>query len=406
MAKHTRTIGLMATLAALAVGAAACSSGSGESAAAAQAPAEQTTAQTEGSPWATLGVPQSEKGGDDIAGPYTLAANWPENVCGAGYQGGSVGGVFAETPDRVFVFQRGCLPVLEPEEVVPERNASGFDLSQKDPARHPRWDHILLIYNRDGKLTESWEQHNKLFVRPHRVKINPNDPQKHVWLIDDGAHSIYKFTNDGKTLVMKLGEFRVPGTDQTHFGRPTDVAWLPNGDFFVSDGYVNTRVVKFNRDGKYLLEWGQRGEAGKETRPSYFNTVHGVVVDNQRRVYVGDRANHRVQVFDENGKYLNEWYTRFPYYIYMSNDQHLWVGDGHTNKILKYDLTGKLLYSWGTFGNMPGGIWGPHQFTVDSSNNLYIADVHVGRVQKFVPKPGVNAALLVGQRPSGASSTN
>jgi hypothetical protein len=404
MAKHSRTMGLMA---ALAVGAAACSSGSGESAAAAQAPpAAQTTAQTESSPWATLGVPQPEKGGDDITGPYTLSANWPENVCGAGYQGGSVGGVFAETPDRVFVFQRGCLPVIEPGEVVPDRNASGFDLSQKDPARHPRWDHILLIYNRDGKLTESWEQHNKLFVRPHRVKINPNDPQKHVWLIDDGAHSIYKFTNDGKTLVMKLGEFRVPGTDQTHFGRPTDVAWLPNGDFFVSDGYVNTRVVKFNQDGKYLLEWGQKGEAGKETRPSYFNTVHGVVVDNQRRVYVGDRANHRVQVFDENGKYLNEWYTRFPYYIYMSNDQHLWVGDGHTNKILKYDLTGKLLYSWGTYGNMPGGIWGPHQFTVDSTNNLYIADVHVGRVQKFVPKPGVNPALLVGQRVSGASSTN
>ena len=146
---------------------------------------------------------------------------------------------------------------------------------------------------------------------------------------------IYKFTNDGKKLVMTLGQFRQPASDQTHFGRPTDVVWLPNGDFFVSDGYVNTRVVKFSADGKYLLEWGQKGEAGKETRPSYFNTVHGVTIDAQRRVYVADRANHRVQVFDENGKYLNEWYTRFPYYIYMSRDQHLWVGDGYTNKILK-----------------------------------------------------------------------
>jgi sugar lactone lactonase YvrE len=369
----------------------------------AQAPASQGQQQTA---WAQIGMPQQAKGGDDITGPYEVVPNWPENVCGQGYQGGSVGGVFAETPDRVFVFQRGCLPAIDHgNDIVPERNASGYDLSQQAAERHPRWDHVLLIYNRDGKLVESWEQHNKLFVRPHRVKINPYDPQKHIWIIDDGAHSIYKFTNDGKKLVMTLGEFRKPASNQTQFGRPTDVAWLPNGDFFVSDGYVNTRVVKFNADGKYLLEWGQKGEAGKETRPSYFNTVHGVVVDAQNRVYVADRANRRVQVFDENGKYLSEWYTRFPYYIYMSQDQHLWVGDGQTNKILKYDLTGKLLYSWGTFGTFPGGFWGPHQFSVDSDNNLYIADVHVGRVQKFRPKPGVNPGLLVGQRFTGRSTS-
>lgn len=344
---------------------------------------------------------QQRKGGDDVTGPYDVVPNWPENPCGPGYQGGAVGGVFAESPDRVFVFQRGCLPAIQHNDIVPERNASGYDLSQTDAARHPRWDHILLIYNRDGKLIESWEQHNKLFVRPHRVRINPYDPEKHVWLVDDGAHSIYKFTNDGKKLVMTLGQFRKPGSTQTNFGRPTDVAWLPNGDFFVSDGYNNTRVVKFNKDGKYLLEWGQKGEAGKETRPGYFNTVHGVVVDKNRRVYVADRANRRVQVFDENGKYLDEWYTRFPYHIFLSQDQHLWVGDGQTNKILKYDLTGRLLSSWGTFGTMPGAMWGPHQFSVDSENNFYIADVHVGRVQKFRPKPGANAAMLVGQRWNG-----
>ena len=343
-------------------------------------------------------IPQ-EKGGDDVTGPYDLAVNWPENVCGPGYQGGSVGGVFAESVDRVYVFQRGCLPALKPgNDIVPERNASGFDLSQKDPARNPRWDHVVLIYNRDGKLVESWEQHNKLFVRPHRVQMNPYDPQKHVWLIDDGAHSIYKFTNDGKQLVFTLGVFREPGADKTHFARPTDIAFLPSGEFFISDGYTNTRVVKFDKDGKYLLEWGMRGEAGTEKRPSYFNTVHGVQVDKQRRVYVADRANRRVQVFDENGKYLNEWYTRFPYYIHMAQDQHLWVGDGQTNKILKYDLTGKLLNSWGTFGTMPGGMWGPHQFSVDNENNLYIADVHIGRIQKFRPKKGVDPARLVGRQ--------
>ena len=351
--------------------------------------------------WDGIGLPQAASGGDDITGPYDLVENWPENVCGEGWQGGAVGGVFAETSDRIFVFQRGCLPALEPSnQIVPRRNTAGFDLSQEDPERHPRWDQVLLIFNGDGQLVESWDQHNELFVRPHRVKVDPYDPERHVWIIDDGAQAIYKFTRDGE-LVMTLGEFRVAGDDETHFGRPTDIAWLPEGDFFISDGYTNTRVVKFSAAGEFLLQWGERGERGPdgspETRPNHFNTVHGVAIDDQRRVYIADRANSRVQIFDEDGNYLDEWYARFPYYLAMSNDQHLWVSDGRTNKILKYDLDGKLLYSWGTFGAFPGGMWGPHQFSVDTENNLYVGDVHVGRVQKFRPKPGVNPDLLVGQ---------
>jgi hypothetical protein len=128
--------------------------------------------------WAALGLPQAPKGGDDITGPYELVAGWPQDVCGDGYQMGSVGGVFATTPDRVLVFMRGCLPALEPStSIVPARNASGFDLSQADAANHPRWDHVLMVFNRDGALVDSWERHNALFVRPHRVRINPNDPE-------------------------------------------------------------------------------------------------------------------------------------------------------------------------------------------------------------------------------------
>jgi hypothetical protein len=350
-----------------------------------------------GSAWAALGLPQSEHGGNDISGPYEVVQGWPQNACGEGFQQGAVAGVFAESPDRVFVYQRGCLPAITyGNNIVPSRNTSQFDLSPSDPDRHPRWDHILVIYNREGQMVESWERHNHLFVRPHRVRINPHDPERHVWIVDDGAHMIYKFTPGGD-LVMSLGEFRVEGNDESHFARPTDVAWLPDGTFFVSDGYTNTRVVKFSPEGEYLMTWGERGEAGSETRPGYFNTVHGIAVDDRRQVYVADRANRRVQVFDENGSYLREWHTYFPYYIYISNDQHLWVGDGHTNKILKYDLDGKLLYSWGTFGTFPGGMWGPHQFSVDYDGNFYVADVHIGRVQKFAPKAGVNTALLVGQ---------
>ena len=354
--------------------------------------------------YSTIGLPQDASGGNDIAGPYNVVEGWPENVCGEGYQGGSVGGVFAESPDRVFVFQRGCLPLLEgadPGDLygggpVPDRNTSGYDLSQSDPARHPRWDHTLVIFNREGEMVESWEQHNDLFVRPHRVKVSPYDPERHVWIVDDGAHSIYKFTADGE-LVQTWGEFKVPGDDESHFNRVTDIAWLPDGTFFVSDGYRNTRVMKFNADGEFLMQWGEPGNNGSETRPGYMNTVHGVAVDDQRRVYVSDRSNHRVQVFDENGNHLSNIPEHRPYYIYMSADQHLWISDGDHSKIMKFDLDGKLLFSWGTFGTYPGAMWGPHQFSVDSEDNLYISDVHVGRVQKFTPKPGVNPSLLVGQ---------
>ena len=152
----------------------------------------------------------AQKGGGDEFGPYELVENWPQDPCGEGYQQGSVGGIFAESADRVLIFQRGCLPKLTApitsQSLAPERNASGYDLSQTDPARQPRWDNVLYIVNRDGKKIDSWEQHNKLFVRPHKVLISPYDPEKHVWLVDDGAHAVYKFTNDGKKLVMQLGE--------------------------------------------------------------------------------------------------------------------------------------------------------------------------------------------------------
>ena len=341
-----------------------------------------------------------EKGGGGEFGPYELVPGWPQNPCNPGYSFGSTAGIFAETPDRVFIFQRGCLPELEPfdeQSLVPERNASGYDLSRDDPKRRPDWNHNLYIVNREGKVIDSWEQHNKLFVRPHKVKISPYDPEKHVWLVEDGGHQIHKFTNDGK-LVMSLGEFKVPGNDEKHFNRPTDIAWLPDGTFFVSDGYENTRVVKFDRNGKFLMQWGQPGNEPNETRPGYMNTVHSVAVDKQRRVYVADRANSRIQVFDENGKFLDAWpNVRRPYYIYMSADQHLWVSDGRTQKFTKFDLNGRLLYYWGTFGAFPGGFWGVHQFSVDQDNNLYTADVHVGRAQKFRPKAGANPAHLVGQ---------
>jgi Homeodomain-like domain len=211
--------------------------------------------------------------------PHRMAAEVADLICGARrhhpswgpekllhwltprHRGVAWPAIWAESPDRVLIFSRGCLPELKDDRgaaqnIIPERNASGYDLSRKDPARQPRWDHIVNFVDRNGRLIESWEQHNKPFVRPHRVLVSPYDPERHIRLVDDGAQMIYKFTRDGKKLVMQLGEFRVAGNDEKHFARPTDIAWLPDGTFFVSDGYTNSRVVKFDPNGKFLLTWG------------------------------------------------------------------------------------------------------------------------------------------------------
>ena len=149
-----------------------------------------------------------------------------------------------------------------------------------------------MIFDGQGNLIDSWNQYDSMLQRPHFVAISPYDPQKHVWVVDDHKHVVHKFTNDGKTKVMTIGTYGEPGADDKHFNRPTFMDWFPDGSFVVADGYNGTRVVKFDKDGKYLTAWGQRGEAGKETRPGYFNNVHGVAVDPKtRRVFVNDRGN-------------------------------------------------------------------------------------------------------------------
>ena len=114
-----------------------------------------------------------------------------------------------------------------------------------------------------------------------------------------------------RQLVQTIGTPEQEGADATHFNRPTFIDWLPDGTFFVSDGYTGTRVAKFDKDGKFLMDWGIKGNPPNETRPGYMNNVHGVAVDpTSRRVFVNDRNNHRVQVFDENGKFLYAWQHR------------------------------------------------------------------------------------------------
>ncbi|MGH9357090.1 MAG: hypothetical protein ACRD10_13245, partial [Terriglobia bacterium] len=143
-----------------------------------------------------------------------------------------------------------------------------------------------------------------------------------------------------------------------------------------------------------------------EKRPGYFNTVHGIATDpTTRRVYVNDRTNRRIQVFDENGKFLDQWYLgrkASVYDIYMAGDGHLWLADSVNWKMLKYNLSGQMMFSWGTQGDWPGALWGVHQISVDHEGNLYVGEVSNGRAQKFRPRRNADTAQLVGRPVAGA----
>jgi DNA-binding beta-propeller fold protein YncE len=213
---------------------------------------------------------------------------------------------------------------------------------------------------------------------------------------------IYKFSNDGKKKLMMLGTYGVPGADATHFNRPTYIDFFPDGGFVVADGYNGTRVVKFDKDGKYVMAWGEKGSNRNDTRPGYFNNVHGIAIDPMtRRVFVNDRGNHRAQVFDENGKFLDQWsFGDGPTDVHMfhiTSDRFLWAADRGTSRMLKYDLEGHFLYSWGTWGDFPGGFWGVHDFSTDQQGNFYVSEVDKGGAQKFSPRAGANPAFIVGK---------
>jgi peptidylamidoglycolate lyase len=288
----------------------------------------------------------------------------------------------------------------------PDGKTPGDDLDAGMPGVDYRWEHNILVVNAAGDIVEDWTQWDAMLRRPHAVYISPYDPEKHVWIVDDYRHAVFKFTNDGTELVQTIGVPDEPGTDDRHFFRPTFMAWLPDGTFFVADGYTNTRVVKFDANGQFLMAWGERGEAGKETRPGYFNNVHGIATDPEtRRVFVNDRANGRVQVFDANGSFLDEWSfgARPPSDVHMfiiTSDRYLWAADRGTSKILKYDLDGNFLYAFGTWGVFPGGFWGVHGMSVDQDGNFYVAEVDRGGAQKFRPRSGANPAFLLA-KPQG-----
>ena len=320
-----------------------------------------------------------DKGGTDDTGPYRVVANWAKPTK-AGWVVSGAYSAFAETPNRIYATYVG------------ERDpATGGPGPNAPPPRVER--HMVVIYDGTGKVIDDWKQCDSMFVAPHYITQSPYDPDKNVWVVDRDGSRIVKFSNDGKRVLMVLGEKRVEKADATHFGRPAAIAFMPDGSFYVADGYVNRRIAKFDKNGKFLLQWGSAGSG-----PGQFaaqGQVHSIAIDGDHKIYVGDRGNRRVQIFDENGKFLDMWPIRRPLDVLMAGDQHLWVSDLDTSRILEYDLNGKYLYGWGTGGSRPGNFACAHSITVDSERNFYIGECFGGRVQKFQPKPNADPAKVI-----------
>ena len=358
-------------------------------------------------------------------GDYEVVEDWPkplpdDDLSHDGWTWGSGAGVWAETPDKVWVSQRSeielppgaepwtCACLLDPPRTNTGRRPYAGEERDYDMRRH----HLVWAVDRDGNAIEEWLHLDEFLVPadglargPHKIKISPYDPDRHVWIIDDDLHEIYKFTNDGQ-MVKTWGERGVPGRGPNHFNRPTDIDWLPDGTFYIADGYAGTRVAKFDPDGNFLLDWGQPPKDPDNPGPGEFWSVHSIGISRDRRIFVADREHSRMQVFDEHGKFLDMWPTGYKSAVlthHVTADDYIWVADWTTDRLVKYDLEGRYILDIGGHGALPGQFNGVHQIHVDQLGNLYVTEVENDRSQKFRPKADADPAKLVGQPVGGWS---
>jgi peptidylamidoglycolate lyase len=299
---------------------------------------------------------------------YRVVHGWP--VLPDGEVLGSVAGVGVDSHGNVFVFHRAG------------RTWPASDELELTPIARPT---VAVFDGHGGAPLARWG--SNLFAMPHGLTVDDHD---YVWLTDVALQQIYKFSPDGH-LLLTLGERGVAGDDNGHFNRPTAVAVTREGSFYVSDGYKNTRVMKFSADGKFLFQWGTRG-----TGPGQFDLPHWVALDGAGNVYVADRQNQRIEIFDASGRYLSQWAGKQigrPYAIAIDHRGKAYVADGGDQPDAPPDRSawvivgadGIPLARIGRFGNYDGQFEMAHSIAVDAEGSVYVGDITGARVQKFVP---------------------
>ena len=265
-----------------------------------------------------------------------------------------------------------------------------------------RGEHPMIVFDRDGKFLRSWGE--GVFNRAHGLHIGPDET---LYCTDDGDHSVRKCTLDGK-ILLTIG---IPGKPAPYmsgepFHRCTHTALSPRGDIYVSDGYGNSRIHKYSPDGKLLKSWGEAG-----TGPGEFNIPHNLCCDPDGWVYVADRENHRVQVFNGDGKYEAEWHNLHrPCGMFMEARRNplCYIGEiGPTMPVNRQvpnlgprisimDHQGKLLSRFGAAHagfERPDQFVAPHGMAVDSHGDIYVGEVSYAAWPQIYPDKEIPKGL-------------
>lgn len=301
----------------------------------------------------------------DLAGGYQVDSSWPHRPDGMAW--GEMPGVCVDQHDQVWTFNRGETPVQ--------------------------------VYGPDGQFVRAWGRGQ--VGKAHHVRV---DREGNVWLSDIGFHVIRKFTPEGG-LLLTLGTPGEAGADSTHLNMPTDVAVTADGQAFVADGYGNNRIVHYDANGRFVKTWGKLGSGAGE-----FSLPHSIALDSRGRLYVADRNNVRVQVFDQGGGHLEEWRNLVvPWHVWITPGDAVYVCGSSPMRwksklgllpglmvgippkdqvLLRFTTEGRVVSLWtfpmGVEGKeKPGELNWVHGMGVDSRGNVYLGDIKGKRAQKF-----------------------
>lgn len=301
---------------------------------------------------------------------YDVDPTWPQRpdqISGKGW----VSGLAVDADDNVWFFRKGPDPVQ--------------------------------VYRPDGTFVRSWGRGN--FQDPHQLRI---DYEGNVWVADFGLHVVEKYSPEGRRL-MTLGVRGESGSDRQRFYRPTDMAITPAGDIFVTDGYGNRRIVHFDKDGNFIKAWGEYG-----SKPGQFVLPHAIAVDKRGLLYVADRNSGRIQIFKQDGTFVDQWEgILMPWGISINardeiwtcgSSPHWWRRHGQYPEykdqlFMLFSPDGRVRRHWaiplGDIGEdknnpdtsrlRPGEAVGVHCIAQDSHGNLYVGDIYGERAQKFIP---------------------
>lgn len=303
-----------------------------------------------------------------VKSKYELVDDWPHPSIKSNM--GQPSGLGVDKEGNLIVFHR----------------ADAIDAS--DPKKLISKNTILKIDPESGKALKEWG--DGLFCWPHGLNL---DEKGNIWITDVGLHQVFKFDENG-VLLMKLGKAGEPGSDALHFNKPTDVAVADDGSFYVSDGYGNSRIMKFSASGEFLFQWGEKGNGTGQ-----FNIPHSIDLDEDGNVIVADRENARIQKFDSKGNFLQEWRNEVRANVYAVKvglpKRNLFAVDYMVeneggqilgSNIIQFDPDFNVVEQQGRIGAYDGPVCRYHDIEMDKAGNIYVVDLLENRVQKFQNK--------------------